>query len=159
MPAASQDPAAAAGVAQRLKQRGNCARRNARRAACWSTSPAAGACWCWSRCWTARTASASCGARSAGVSEKMLAQTLQALERDGFVLREAQPVIPPRVDYSLTPMGREVAGHVRALTDWIEESLPGICPPPVSSTPLGSGSPVLSPPPGARTGARWACLW
>ncbi len=41
----------------------------------------------------------------AGVSEKMLAQTLQALEEDGFVLREVYPVIPPRVDYSLTPMG------------------------------------------------------
>src|SRR4051812_23096496 len=48
----------------------------------------------------------------AGVSEKMLAQTLQALETDGFVLREVFPVIPPRVDYSLTPLGREVAGHV-----------------------------------------------
>ncbi|ATB29689.1 winged helix-turn-helix transcriptional regulator [Melittangium boletus] len=59
----------------------------------------------------------------AGVSEKMLAQTLQALEQDGFVLREVYPVIPPRVDYSLTPLGREVAGHVEVLTDWIEENL------------------------------------
>ena len=62
----------------------------------------------------------------AGVSEKMLSQTLQALERDGFVLREAYPVIPPRVDYSLTGMGREVAGQVEALADWIEESMPRI---------------------------------
>lgn len=61
-----------------------------------------------------------------GVSEKMLSQTLQALERDGFVLREPYAVIPPRVDYSLTGLGREVAGHVEALTDWIEESLPRI---------------------------------
>jgi len=61
-----------------------------------------------------------------GVSEKMLSQTLQALERDGFVLREAYPVIPPRVDYSLTDLGREVAAHVETLTDWIEESLPRI---------------------------------
>lgn len=37
------------------------------------------------------------------VSEKMLTQTLQTLERDGLVHRDAQPVIPPRVDYSLTP--------------------------------------------------------
>jgi DNA-binding HxlR family transcriptional regulator len=59
----------------------------------------------------------------AGVSEKMLAQTLQALEQDGFVLREVYPVIPPRVDYSLTPMGREVAEHVGALTDWIEDNI------------------------------------
>jgi DNA-binding HxlR family transcriptional regulator len=62
----------------------------------------------------------------AGVSEKMLSQTLQALERDGFVLREAYPVIPPRVDYSLTGMGREVAGRVEALADWIEGSMPRI---------------------------------
>src|SRR3954447_13251172 len=47
-----------------------------------------------------------------GVSEKMLAQTLQTLERDGFVNRDAQPVIPPRVDYSLTPIGRQVADQV-----------------------------------------------
>ncbi|MCY1040556.1 helix-turn-helix domain-containing protein [Corallococcus sp. bb12-1] len=58
-----------------------------------------------------------------GVSEKMLAQTLQALEQDGFVLREAHPVIPPHVDYSLTPMGQEVAEHVKTLTTWIEGNL------------------------------------
>ncbi|MEU4351729.1 helix-turn-helix domain-containing protein [Streptomyces sp. NPDC023838] len=52
------------------------------------------------------------------VSEKMLAQTLQTLERDGFVLRDAKPVIPPRVDYSLTPLGREAAERVRALAEW-----------------------------------------
>jgi DNA-binding HxlR family transcriptional regulator len=61
-----------------------------------------------------------------GVSEKMLAQTLQALERDGFVLRESYPVIPPRVDYTLTPMGREVAERVEALTEWIEDNLPRV---------------------------------
>lgn len=58
-----------------------------------------------------------------GVSEKMLAQTLQTLERDGFVHRDAKPVIPPRVDYSLTPMGRDVAGQVWALTRWVEGRL------------------------------------
>ncbi|HEX8539719.1 MAG TPA: helix-turn-helix domain-containing protein [Cystobacter sp.] len=58
-----------------------------------------------------------------GVSEKMLAQTLHALERDGFVLREAYAVIPPRVDYSLTPLGREVAERVESLVDWIEDNL------------------------------------
>ncbi|MCP3140051.1 winged helix-turn-helix transcriptional regulator [Pyxidicoccus xibeiensis] len=61
-----------------------------------------------------------------GVSEKMLAQTLHALEEDGFVLREVHPVIPPHVDYTLTPLGQEVAGHVEVLVDWIEESLPRI---------------------------------
>src|SRR6478752_5327280 len=58
-----------------------------------------------------------------GVSEKMLAQTLQTLERDGFVHRDAKPVIPPRVDYSLTPLGRDVARQVWALTRWVEEKL------------------------------------
>ena len=61
-----------------------------------------------------------------GVSEKMLAQTLHALEEDGFVVREVFPVIPPRVDYSLTPMGQEVASHIEALTDWIEDNLPRV---------------------------------
>ncbi|MFJ9769773.1 winged helix-turn-helix transcriptional regulator [Kitasatospora sp. NPDC101157] len=59
--------------------------------------------------------------RVSGVSEKMLAQTLQTLERDGFVLREAHPVIPPRVDYSLTPLGREAAELVAALAHWSEQ--------------------------------------
>ncbi|MPZ79442.1 MAG: transcriptional regulator [Actinophytocola sp.] len=58
-----------------------------------------------------------------GVSEKMLAQTLQTLERDGIVHRDAKPVIPPRVDYSLTPMGEEVAEQVWALTKWVEKRL------------------------------------
>ncbi|MFC5799450.1 winged helix-turn-helix transcriptional regulator [Streptomyces formicae] len=53
-----------------------------------------------------------------GVSEKMLAQTLQTLERDGFVHRDAKPVIPPRVDYSLTELGQEAARHVQALAEW-----------------------------------------
>ncbi|MDQ0599707.1 DNA-binding HxlR family transcriptional regulator [Streptomyces canus] len=55
-----------------------------------------------------------------GVSEKMLTQTLQTLERDGFVHRDAKPVIPPRVDYSLTDLGREAAEQVRRLAVWTE---------------------------------------
>ena len=55
-----------------------------------------------------------------GVSEKMLAQTLQTLEADGFVSRFSHPVVPPHVDYSLTPIGREVAEKVRDFADWIE---------------------------------------
>lgn len=64
--------------------------------------------------------------RIGGVSEKMLAQTLQALEEDGFVLRTAHPEVPPRVDYRLTPLGAEVAAHVAALVDWIEINLPRV---------------------------------
>lgn len=61
-----------------------------------------------------------------GVSERMLAQTLQWLEADGFVLRKSYPVVPPHVEYSLTPLGLEVGEKVEALADWIEESLPQI---------------------------------
>ncbi|MEU8771499.1 helix-turn-helix domain-containing protein [Streptomyces griseus] len=55
-----------------------------------------------------------------GVSEKMLSQTLHALERDGLVLREAQPVNPPRVDYELTAFGREVTEKLLGLIRFVE---------------------------------------
>ncbi|WP_078629189.1 winged helix-turn-helix transcriptional regulator [Streptomyces sp. 142MFCol3.1] len=55
-----------------------------------------------------------------GVSEKMLSQTLHALERDGLVHREAQPTNPPRVDYRLTPLGREVSERLLTLIDFVE---------------------------------------
>ena len=58
-----------------------------------------------------------------GVSERMLAQTLQWLEGDGLVLRQAFDVVPPHVEYSLTPLGREAAERVRQLADWIEVRL------------------------------------
>ncbi|MFJ3720405.1 winged helix-turn-helix transcriptional regulator [Streptomyces sp. NPDC090057] len=58
-----------------------------------------------------------------GVSEKMLTQTLQTLERDGLVHRDAKPVIPPRVDYSLTDLGREAARQVRSLAGWTHEHM------------------------------------
>ena len=58
-----------------------------------------------------------------GVSEKMLAQTLQVLERDGFVRRTAYPVVPPHVEYDLTPLGVDVARRVETLADWIEENI------------------------------------
>jgi DNA-binding HxlR family transcriptional regulator len=61
-----------------------------------------------------------------GISEKMLAQTLRTLEGDGFVHREAQPVIPPRVDYSLTSRGRELTGLLLPLMEWIVANAPAI---------------------------------
>ncbi|MGK7284904.1 winged helix-turn-helix transcriptional regulator [Buttiauxella agrestis] len=61
-----------------------------------------------------------------GVSEKMLAQTLQWLEADGFVNRKSYPVVPPHVEYSLTPLGIEVAEKVSGLADWIELNLPRV---------------------------------
>lgn len=61
-----------------------------------------------------------------GVSERMLAQTLQQLEADGFVLRVAHQVVPPHVDYSLTPLGVQASAHIVALSAWIEGNLPAI---------------------------------
>ena len=61
--------------------------------------------------------------KAKGVSEKMLAQTLQGLEADGFVDRVSHPVIPPHVDYSLTPLGQDIASQVESLADWIEINL------------------------------------
>ncbi len=61
-----------------------------------------------------------------GVSEKMLAQTLEALAYDGMVLRVAQQVVPPHVEYSLTPLGREAAERLEVLLDWIEDNFPRI---------------------------------
>ncbi len=61
-----------------------------------------------------------------GVSERMLAQTLQWLESDGLVDRIAFDVVPPHVEYRLTPLGREAAERVRGLADWIETRLPQV---------------------------------
>lgn len=61
-----------------------------------------------------------------GVSEKMLAQTLQQLEKDGFIDRISYPVVPPHVEYSLTPLGEEIGAQVDSLIDWIESNLPKI---------------------------------
>lgn len=61
-----------------------------------------------------------------GVSEKMLAQSLQALEQDGFVNRVSRPVVPPHVEYSLTPLGEQISDKVAALADWIELNLPEV---------------------------------
>ena len=59
----------------------------------------------------------------AGISQKMLTQTLRDLERDGLVVRRAYPVIPPRVEYSLTPLGRTLEEPMRALSLWAESHM------------------------------------
>lgn len=61
-----------------------------------------------------------------GVSEKMLAQTLHALERDGLVTRDVQATIPPRVEYALTPTGERIAARLRALIEVVEAEFPAI---------------------------------
>jgi DNA-binding HxlR family transcriptional regulator len=53
-----------------------------------------------------------------GISQRMLTLTLRGLERDGLVTRTAFPTIPPRVDYALTPLGRDLLMPVSALGEW-----------------------------------------
>jgi DNA-binding HxlR family transcriptional regulator len=58
-----------------------------------------------------------------GVSEKMLAQTLHDLERDGLVHREARPTNPPYVEYSLTPLGRKITTRLTGLIELVEDQM------------------------------------
>jgi DNA-binding HxlR family transcriptional regulator len=58
-----------------------------------------------------------------GVSERMLAKSLQQLDRHHLLVRRSYPVVPPHVEYSLTPLGREAADRIVGLTDWIEENV------------------------------------
>ena len=55
-----------------------------------------------------------------GVSQKMLTKTLRQLERDGLVTRRVHPVIPPHVDYTITPMGRDLGEAVCGIWKWVE---------------------------------------
>jgi len=53
-----------------------------------------------------------------GISQKMLTVTLRGLERDGYVTRTVYPTIPPRVEYELTDLGRDLLVPLRALGEW-----------------------------------------
>ncbi len=61
-----------------------------------------------------------------GISQRMLTLTLRGLERDGLVTRTAFPTIPPRVDYALTPLGRDLLQPVSALGAWALRNQPKI---------------------------------
>ncbi len=56
------------------------------------------------------------------ISPRMLAQTLRALERDGYVARAVFPTIPPRVEYTLTALGESLLAKVRPLIRWADEN-------------------------------------
>lgn len=56
-----------------------------------------------------------------GISQRMLTVTLRGLERDGIVTRTVHPVIPPRVDYALTPMGRTLLTTIAGLIAWADK--------------------------------------
>nr|WP_207943330.1 helix-turn-helix domain-containing protein [Actinomadura sp. KC345] len=58
-----------------------------------------------------------------GISQRMLTVTLRGLERDGIVTRTVYPVMPPRVDYSLTPMGATLMDAASTLVAWAESHL------------------------------------
>ncbi len=58
-----------------------------------------------------------------GISQRMLTVTLRGLERDGIVTRTVYPVVPPRVEYSLTPMGETLMDAVKTLVGWAESHL------------------------------------
>nr|WP_315384116.1 helix-turn-helix domain-containing protein [uncultured Sphingomonas sp.] len=63
-----------------------------------------------------------------GVSERMLAQTLQQLEAHQLVVRRSLPVVPPHVEYTLTPLGEAAAAKVEDLVEWIQANISVLMP-------------------------------
>lgn len=61
-----------------------------------------------------------------GISQKMLTQTLRSLERDGIVSRMVYPVVPPMVEYSLTPLGETLIEPLCQLCKWAETHIPEV---------------------------------
>ena len=61
-----------------------------------------------------------------GISQKMLTQTLRSLERDGIVRRRVHAVVPARVEYTLTPLGRTLMPALRSICRWAERHLPQV---------------------------------
>jgi DNA-binding HxlR family transcriptional regulator len=61
-----------------------------------------------------------------GVSQRMLTVTLRQLERDGLVSRTVYPVVPPRVEYELTPLGATLHATIKSLVEWTEAHQPEI---------------------------------
>jgi DNA-binding HxlR family transcriptional regulator len=61
-----------------------------------------------------------------GISQKMLTQTLRNLERDGIVARTVYPVVPPHVEYALTPLGTTLIEALRSLCLWAQENLDAV---------------------------------
>ncbi|WP_342362365.1 helix-turn-helix domain-containing protein [Terrarubrum flagellatum] len=79
-----------------------------------------------------------------GVTPKMLTQTLRLLERDGLVSRAIFPVIPPRVDYELTPLGRDLVHLLDQILQWSEQHVPEIL---KARAKAGANAPEFAPEP------------
>ncbi|MCF1505643.1 helix-turn-helix transcriptional regulator [Afifella sp. H1R] len=60
------------------------------------------------------------------ISKRMLTQTLRRLQSDGFIDRDVQPTVPPQVTYSLTPLGKSLAGPLLTLIDWAETNFASV---------------------------------
>jgi DNA-binding HxlR family transcriptional regulator len=66
------------------------------------------------------------GALVGGISQKMLTQTLRQMERDGLVSRVVHPVVPPKVEYSLTPLGQGLGEAFCGVWIWAARNLDGV---------------------------------
>jgi DNA-binding HxlR family transcriptional regulator len=64
--------------------------------------------------------------RIGGISQKMLSQTLRALERDGLVTRHVVATVPVSVSYRVTPLGRDLLAALRLMIDWAETRMPEV---------------------------------
>ena len=76
------------------------------------------------RCATGRRRTGELARRAGGISQKMLTQTLRELRRHGIVRRHDFGEVPPRVEYSLTPLGDSLAGLVRQIEGWVDSNYP-----------------------------------
>jgi DNA-binding HxlR family transcriptional regulator len=74
------------------------------------------------------------------ISKKTLTQTLRALERDGLIARQIYAEVPPKVEYSLTPLGWSLTGPLMAMYEWAAEHLPE------AADARMRGEPVPAPP-------------
>jgi DNA-binding HxlR family transcriptional regulator len=61
-----------------------------------------------------------------GISQKVLTNTLRGLERDGIVTRRIYASVPPKVEYSLTTLGRSLCGLVEGICDWAEANIENV---------------------------------
>ena len=66
------------------------------------------------------------GEMVAGISQKMLTQTLRQMERDGLLTRKVHPVVPPKVEYKLTPLGLSLGATFCGVWLWAEQNLPQV---------------------------------